>query len=95
MERRYLDALSLTPRNVAVPKTNSQNKATGDAHWMCNTCSICISRGLRRCSSLTIRAMPQPLGVGRVTDQTPTLFCILAKLQSINRLEKGVATHLF
>ena len=28
---------------------------------------IYIARGLRRCSSLTIRAMPQPRDVGRVT----------------------------
>ena len=68
-------ALSFDSWNLAVPKLFVKNKATGDAHLMCNTLQgICISRGLRRCSSLTSWAMPEPLGVGRVTDWLPRFF---------------------
>ncbi|MBR7043432.1 MAG: bacteriophage abortive infection AbiH family protein [Prevotella sp.] len=38
----------------------------------------------------TFRAMPQPLYVGRVTGQTPTLFCILAT-SLLNHPDEGVA----
>jgi len=61
-------ALSFGSKESGSSKQLVKNKATGDAHWMCNTLQgICISRGLRRCSSLTSWAMPEPLGVGRVT----------------------------
>lgn len=73
------NALSLTCRNLAVPKRLVKTKQRVMLIGCVIPRGIYISRGLRRCSSLTNRAMPEPLQVGRVTDLTPTLFCILAK----------------
>ena len=39
----------------------------------------------------TIRAMPEPQCVGRVTSKIPTLLCIYMRTHSINHPEKGVA----
>jgi len=63
------NALSLTSRNLAVPK---QQIVKAKQRLTLIGCvipyGICISRGLQRCSLLTIWAMPEPLDVGRVTD---------------------------
>ena len=72
------NALSLTYRNVAVPKTNSQNKATGDAHGICNTLwylHIAWASALLVTDNLgDARASRR----GTSNRLTPTLFCILA-----------------
>ena len=37
-------ALSFDSWNLAVPKLIVKNKATGDAHWMCNTLMVSAYR---------------------------------------------------
>jgi len=56
-----------------------KNKATGDAHWMCNTSWYMHIAWASALLVLTTKAMPEPPCVGRVTDLTPTLFCIVAE----------------
>ena len=72
------NALSFDSSESGSSKLSVKNKATVALIRCVISLWYHISRGLRRCSSMTDRAMPEPRRVGRVTDLTPTLFCMLA-----------------
>ena len=87
MEKRLLSALSLTHRNLAVSKNESQRQGNGRCSWVCYiktarrlrvyASAVCVYYISAWASALlvsTFRAMPEPLCVGRVTDTDSHAF---------------------
>ena len=88
-EKALLTLCVFTSRNLAIPYIIVKDQGNEDTHWICHQgCPpsaffiqgrawrsvVCISAWASALLVLTIRAMPELLGVGRVTRELPRFF---------------------